>query len=77
MSSKTRGRIHLIYGIALSALILAVGVCFALSCISIYQSGASPYTKESISVHLYFGVKCYIRFFSEQSSELGQRKFLQ
>ena len=51
MSSKTRGRIHLIYGIALSALILAVGVCFALSCISIYQSGDSPYTKESISVH--------------------------
>lgn len=52
MSSKTRGRIHLIYGIALSALILAVGVCFALSALSIYQSGASsPYTPESIAAH--------------------------
>ncbi len=51
MSTKTKGRIHLIYGIALSVLILAVGVCFALSCISIYQSGNSPFTRESISTH--------------------------
>jgi hypothetical protein len=51
MSNETKGRIHLIYGIILSVLILAVGVCFALSCISIYQSGASPFTRESISTH--------------------------
>ena len=51
MSTKTKGRIHLVYGICLSVLILAVGVCFALSCISIYQSGSSPFTRESIAAH--------------------------
>ncbi len=51
MSNETKGRIHLVYGIILSVLILTVGVCFALSCISIYQSGASPFTRESISAH--------------------------
>ena len=52
MSTKIRKRIHLIYGGILSALILAVGVCFALSCISIYRSGDSaPYTPESIAAH--------------------------
>lgn len=52
MSLKAKGRIHRIYGIVLAVLILAVGVCFALSCISIYRSGeAAPYTKESISAH--------------------------
>ena len=49
MSTKTKGRIHLVYGICLLVLILAVGVCFALSCISIYQSGNSPFTRESIA----------------------------
>ena len=51
MSQKTRGLIHLVYGIALGCLILAVGVCFALSCISIYQSGDPPFTAERIAAH--------------------------
>ena len=52
MKLKTRGRIHLVYGIVLSVLILAVGGCFALAALSIYQSGASsPYTPESIAAH--------------------------
>ena len=51
MSTKTKGRIHLVYGICLGAMIVAVGVCFALSCLSIYESGDSPFTRESISVH--------------------------
>lgn len=51
MSSKTKGRIHLVYGICLSVLLVAVGVCFALSCISIYGSGPSPFTRESIAAH--------------------------
>ena len=53
MSTKTKGRIHLIYGICLAVLILAVGVCFALSCVSIYQSGDSPFTRESIAAHFH------------------------
>lgn len=51
MSQKVRGRIHLIYGLCLTVLIVAVGVCFALSCLSIYKSGGSPFTRESISAH--------------------------
>jgi hypothetical protein len=51
MSTKTKGRIHLVYGICLAVMILAVGVCFALSCLSIYESGDSPFTRESISTH--------------------------
>lgn len=51
MSQKTKERIHLVYGIVLSVMIVAVGVCFALSCLSIYQSGESPFTRESIATH--------------------------
>ena len=51
MSMKRKELIHKIYGICLAVLILAVGVCFALSCISIYRSGSSPFTRESIAVH--------------------------
>ena len=51
MTIQTKGRIHLVYGILLSVLILTVGVCFALSCVSIYQSGDSPFTRESITAH--------------------------
>lgn len=51
MSPKTKQRIHFIYGLVLSLLILAVGGCFALSCLSIYESGPSPYTRESIAAH--------------------------
>ena len=51
MSKKIKERIHLVYGIALGVLILAVGVCFALSCRSIYKSGDAPFTRESIAMH--------------------------
>lgn len=51
MTIQTKGRIHLVYGILLSVLILTVGVCFALSCVSIYRSGDSPFTRESITAH--------------------------
>lgn len=51
MSEKTKGRVHLVYGICLAVLIVAAGVCFALSCLSIYESGDSPFTRESISTH--------------------------
>ncbi len=38
-------------GILLSLLIVAVGVAFAVSCISIYRAGGSPFTRESIATH--------------------------
>lgn len=48
MSEKIKSRIRLIYGICLSVLVVAVGVCFAVSCVAIYKSGARPFTYESI-----------------------------
>lgn len=49
MSEKNREKLHLIYGIVLSALIVALGICLILSCITIYKSGDRPFTPESIS----------------------------
>ncbi|MBQ8545496.1 MAG: hypothetical protein IJ437_00970 [Clostridia bacterium] len=52
MTEKQTRLVHLIYGIALSLLLVALGVCFALSCLDIYQSGeASPFTPEAIKSH--------------------------
>ena len=46
--NQARRRIHAVYGILLSVLIVASGICLILSCIEIYKSGASPFTRESI-----------------------------
>ena len=45
---KTRW-IHLCVGILLSAMLLVTGILFISSCYSIYKSGQSPFTRESIS----------------------------
>ena len=49
MSEKNREKMHLIYGIILSVLIVALGICLILSCVAIYKSGSRPFTVESIS----------------------------
>ncbi len=51
MPLKRKETVHLIYGICLSVLILSVGICFVLSCLSIYKSGTSPFTRESVAAH--------------------------
>ncbi len=48
--SKTR-LFHLIYGIVLSCLLVAVGICFIVACVDIYKSGPNPFTPESIGTH--------------------------
>ena len=48
LNDKTKGRIHLIYGIVLSAVLVILGILFMCSCYGIYQSGSSPFTRESI-----------------------------
>ncbi len=48
MSHKTVRRLRLVYGFLLSALIIALGIGFMVSCVAIYRTGASPFTKESI-----------------------------
>ncbi len=49
MSQKNKERLYLIYGIALSVLIVLLGICLIVSCVTIYKSGDHPFTPESIS----------------------------
>lgn len=46
---SSQNKIRLICGIVLSVLIVVVGICLIFSCLSIYRSGESPFTREAIS----------------------------
>lgn len=48
MTQQKAKIIRLVYGIVLSVLIVCTGVCLIVSCVSIYQSGDAPFTRESI-----------------------------
>ena len=51
-SEKNNALIHTVFGAVLSVLIIAVGICFAASCIHIYNSDAEQlFTYESIGAH--------------------------
>ena len=52
MSQETRKKIYLIYGAALTVLILTVAVMLTAACLRIYESGPSPFTRESIAREL-------------------------
>lgn len=52
MTQKRKNIIHLVYSIVLSVLVVALGICFAFSCVTIYKSGDRPFTTESISEQL-------------------------
>ena len=51
MSKETVKRIRLIYGIVLSVLLVAVGICLIASCIDIYNSGEQAFSRESVAAH--------------------------
>ena len=51
MTNEKLRKLHLIYGIVLSVIIIVTGICFIVSCIDIYKSGMRPFTYESISAH--------------------------
>ena len=51
MTNEKLRKVHLIYGIVLSVIIIVTGICFIVSCIDIYKSGMRPFTYESISAH--------------------------
>ena len=51
MTKNTHKWVHLIYGIVLSVLLALVAALFIIMCVRIYNSGASPFTRESISAH--------------------------
>ena len=49
LTEKKTRRIHLGFGILLSAMLLVTGILFISSCYSIYKSGQSPFTRASIA----------------------------
>ena len=49
LTDKLKRNIHLYYGIILSVMLAVTGILFISSCYSIYKSGASPFTRQSIS----------------------------
>ena len=49
MTEKTKKKILLIYGIALSALLSVSGILLMAACVSIYKIGSRPFTPENIS----------------------------
>lgn len=51
MSKDRKKRIHLVYGCITAALVVAVGIALALSCIHIYRSGDQPFSTASIALH--------------------------
>lgn len=51
MSQEKIKRIHAIYGWILSCLIVLAGICFAVSCVAIYRSGETPFSRESVATH--------------------------
>lgn len=49
MSQENARKIRLIYGIALSVLLIVTGVLLMISCVNIYRIGPRPFTTENIS----------------------------
>lgn len=45
----TKKRIHLIYGILLSAAAVLAGICLIVACVGIYRSGPHPFTRASVA----------------------------
>lgn len=50
MTEQKIKRIYAVCGWILSALILVTGICFAVSCVSIYRSGDKPFSRESVAL---------------------------
>ena len=51
MSPKQKKLMHNICGIVCAVLLVLTAVLFAVSCVQIYKSGASPFTRESVAAH--------------------------
>ena len=52
MTEEKLRKVHSTYGIITSALVIFLGICFIVSCVTIYQSGDRPFTRESVSNQL-------------------------
>lgn len=49
MKEKTKHRIHLIYSIILSVILMVTVICLMVACVGIYHSGDKPFTPESVA----------------------------
>ena len=49
MTKDLKKRIHQIYGIALSIVIVITGICFMVACVGIYRSGDQPFSREAVA----------------------------
>ena len=52
MNEEKLRKIHTVYGIIMSILVVFLGFCFIVSCITIYKSGERPFTRESVGIQL-------------------------
>ena len=48
LNDKMKSRVHLVTDIVVSAMLVILGILFICSCYSIYKSGSSPFTRQSI-----------------------------
>lgn len=51
MTKDKIARIHRIYGMILSALLIIAGVCLMVACVDIYKSGDKPFSREAVAEH--------------------------
>ena len=57
----TKKRIHLIYGILLSAMLVIAGICLCVACVGIYLSGKQPFSREAVAAAFgYIAVPVYL-----------------
>ena len=57
----TKKRIHFLYSIVLTAMLLITGICLCVACAAIYFSGKQPFTPESVAAAFrYIAVPVYL-----------------
>lgn len=57
----TKKRIHLLYGILLSAMLVIAGICLCVACVGIYLSGEQPFSREAVAAAFgYIAVPVYL-----------------
>ena len=49
MKQESKQRIHLIYSIVLSVMLVIAGICFITACLGIYHSGDKPFSREAVA----------------------------
>lgn len=57
----TKKRIHFIYGILLSVMLVITGICLCVACVGIYLSGEQPFSREAVAAAFgYIAVPVYL-----------------